>query len=100
MPAAAQVLEMSDSDRMLPRRSQTDHGFTLIELMIVLAVLGVLAGIILFALGPFQKTANDTRLDADESSCATAKVAADGSPALGDTATDFAPGCTADGKPK
>src|SRR5947208_8693824 len=35
----------------LLQKARTDEGFTLIELMIVIVILGVLAGIVLFAVG-------------------------------------------------
>lgn len=50
-------------------------GFTLIELMIVMVVLAILAGIILFAIGNFDDDANDARDGANERICATAKAA-------------------------
>jgi len=52
-----------------------EQGFTLIELMIVMVVLGILAGIVLFAVGNFQDDANTSRDDANTRICATAKAA-------------------------
>jgi general secretion pathway protein G len=38
-----------------------EEGFTLIELMIVMVVIGILAGIVLFAVGNFQTDAQKSR---------------------------------------
>ena len=53
-----------------------EQGFTLIELMIVMVVLGILAGIVLFAVGNFQDDAETSKDDANARICATAKAAA------------------------
>jgi prepilin-type N-terminal cleavage/methylation domain-containing protein len=54
--------------RLQPKRH--DEGFTLIELLIVIIVLGILAAIVVFAVG-------STRSDAVESSCRTAYKSAE-----------------------
>src|SRR5438477_287684 len=46
------------------RRTQGDSGFTLIELLIVIVILGVLAAIVVFAVG-------NTRGEAEQNACAT-----------------------------
>lgn len=46
------------------RKSQNDSGFTLIELLIVIIILGILAAIVVFAVG-------STRKDAVNASCKT-----------------------------
>jgi prepilin-type N-terminal cleavage/methylation domain-containing protein len=57
------------------RRSRTEDGFTLIELMIVMVVLGILAGIVLFAVGTFSDDADTATSDANDRQCETAKAA-------------------------
>ena len=69
-----------------------EEGFTLIELMIVVAVLGILAGLILFALNPFQTAASGAKSSADADTCATATAAA-AATAASDSASTFASGC-------
>jgi general secretion pathway protein G len=81
------------------RRMGRENGFTLIELMIVMVVLGILAGLILFAVGPFKDAATTARTKANTDSCATAKVAADATEDTLDTAHNFAAGCTDAGIP-
>lgn len=60
-------------DRIREAR-RTESGFTLVELLIVIVVLGVLAGIVVFGVGTFKK-------DSETAACAatlkTVSVAAD-----------------------
>jgi prepilin-type N-terminal cleavage/methylation domain-containing protein len=76
-------------------RMRNEEGFTLIELMIVMVVLGILAGIVLFAIQPFQDSATKSKANANSSICATADAAAAADASNGGTndAGDFAPGC-------
>lgn len=73
-------------------RYRDEEGFTLIELMIVMVVLGILAGLILFSVGPFQSAANSAKEKVDDDTCLTAQAAADATEAA-DSASTFAPGC-------
>jgi prepilin-type N-terminal cleavage/methylation domain-containing protein len=54
---------------------KSEEGFTLIELMIVMVVLGILAGIVLFAVGNFQNDATTAKNTANTRICETAKAA-------------------------
>ena len=56
-------------------RRKHEEGFTLIELMIVMVVLGILAGIVLFAVGTFESDAETARDDANDRQCDTAIAA-------------------------
>jgi prepilin-type N-terminal cleavage/methylation domain-containing protein len=58
--------ELGEETRMIQRlqAKRNDEGFTLIELLIVIIVLGILAAIVVFAVG-------STRKDAVQSSCKT-----------------------------
>jgi len=75
-------------------RMRRQEGFTLIELMIVMVVLGILAGLILFAVGPFKDAANDSKTKANDDTCATARAAAAATEITTDNAATFAAGCT------
>src|SRR3954466_9936349 len=56
-----------ERDDMLDRirKARTDEGFTLIELLIVVIILGVLAAIVVFAVGSTRKDAVDATCKTD-----------------------------------
>ncbi|HEY2331171.1 MAG TPA: type II secretion system protein [Acidimicrobiales bacterium] len=62
---------------------QREEGFTLIELMIVMVVIGILAGIVLFAIGTFQTDANTATTNTNKRICTTATAAYKASAANG-----------------
>ena len=57
------------------RDEKPDGGFTLIELLIVIAILGVLAGIVVFAVGSAKTDATTAACDADKKTVSTAAEA-------------------------
>jgi prepilin-type N-terminal cleavage/methylation domain-containing protein len=67
-------------------RHQGEEGFTLIELMIVMVVIGILAGIVLFAIGTFQTDAKTATTNTNERICTTAQAAFLAGKANGSTA--------------
>jgi len=62
---------------MIERRRQmgSDRGFTLIELLIVIAILGILAGVVVFAVGGTTDSAKKSACKIDKASIETAAEA-------------------------
>jgi prepilin-type N-terminal cleavage/methylation domain-containing protein len=58
------------------QRLRREDGFTLIELLIVIVVLGILASIVLFAIGSTKDDATTAKNTSNAKICATAKAAA------------------------
>ena len=65
-------------------RLRSEEGFTLIELMIVVVVLGILAGLVLLAVDGFQSSAEDAVTDTDSDTCRTVDAAKIADPSLTD----------------
>lgn len=54
------------------RSSQSDKGFTLVELLVVIVILGVLAGVVVFAVGGLSEQADANACKTDEKTLLTA----------------------------
>lgn len=68
-------------------RVRRQDGFTLIELMIVVVVLGILAGLVLLGITNFQSEASKGKNIADSDTCKTAAAAAAAANANGGSKT-------------
>jgi len=78
---------------MIRTFARTDEGFTLIEIMVVLVLLGALVGLILLGVGPFEDAANNAVTKTDADTCRTAQAVAD-TTASADNPSDYADRCT------
>jgi prepilin-type N-terminal cleavage/methylation domain-containing protein len=78
----------------MPKQQGLDSeaGFTLIEIMVVLVLLGTLVGLILLGISPFEDAAKDAVEGADADTCRTAEAVAD-TTTSGDSASDYAAEC-------
>lgn len=78
-------------DRLRSRALREDEGFTLIELLIVIVILGILAAIVVFAVGNSTSQAKTSACNADVKTVETAleayKANNGGYPASGDYTT-------------
>ena len=67
-------------------RLRSEEGFTLIELMIVVVVLGILAGLVLLGVTGFSDEANKAKTSTDADTCKTVDAAVTAAIANGNTA--------------
>src|SRR5580658_1417719 len=65
------------------REREGEEGFTLIELLIVIVVLGILAAVVIFALGSVTGNAKASACNADAKTVETAVAAYDANPPSG-----------------
>jgi general secretion pathway protein G len=77
--------------RIRKARELRDEGFTLIELMIVIVVLGILAGIVVFGLGTFK---SESKLGACKADVKQYQTAVDAYMALPSNTTNAVPAVT------
>jgi prepilin-type N-terminal cleavage/methylation domain-containing protein len=75
-------------------RLRSQEGFTLIELMIVVVVLGILAGLVLLGVTGFSDSAESAKKSTDADTCKTVSAAIKAASANGQTktASDFVDG--------
>jgi general secretion pathway protein G len=73
--------------RAMEKKRTGDGGFTLIELLVVIVILGILAAIVVFAIGGLSDSAQKTSCSADATTIQTAEDAFYAAPnAAGDSA--------------
>ena len=74
--------------RSIEKKRSGQKGFTLVELLVVIVILGVLAGIVVFAIGGITDKGKSTSCKADKSALETAEEAYYALPAVaGDPTT-------------
>jgi prepilin-type N-terminal cleavage/methylation domain-containing protein len=69
--------KVRQSNQRVRATSGNDQGFTLVELLIVIVVLGILSGIVVFGVGKFQANATTAACKADVTTVALAADAFD-----------------------
>ncbi len=79
---------------MIQKRQQMrgQSGFTLIELLVAIAILGVLAGVAVFAVGGLTGQSKAAACDTEAATIKTAAAAANTSTSTSDEFVTFAPG--------
>eukprot|EP00918_Siedleckia_nematoides_P097418 GHVU01213556.1.p3 GENE.GHVU01213556.1~~GHVU01213556.1.p3 ORF type:complete len:107 (+),score=29.40 GHVU01213556.1:683-1003(+) len=82
---------------MIEKRKQQrgQGGFTLIELLVVVAILAILAGVVLFAVGNLTDDADEYACKVERDTIKTAIAAAEATSDAADTSADYL-----DGTPK
>jgi general secretion pathway protein G len=68
----------------MEKRRAGDAGFTLIELLVVIVILGILAAIVVFAIGGLTDSSQKSACNADAATLQTAEDAYFASPSAGD----------------
>lgn len=68
------MLQRRHPPRMSARRPSDDHGFTLVELLVVVIILGILAAVVVFGVSRFRENAVESACKADVKQVTTAAL--------------------------